>query len=219
MNPSRLFLAVAGATVLLASKGLPMSTVVVPYEEFFRAEAGMRWLDRAAQCRAESNFNPTATSYIWKKRIVGGVFTLVKTPCAFGIAQFTLPTWREMQRRGVVPVFVYDVEGTRIDNNPDYYDPATAIKAQNFYMRDIEAQFQGDNAKSLGAYNAGISSIKNAERRAASLGYSGSEAWMKALPLVVGKNLKTEKSHAEETIGYVKRIRQYRDEYKKAGLV
>jgi hypothetical protein len=221
-------LAVAGAAVLLAVEGQSTSTTAIPYAETFREVAGIRWLDRAAQVKAESNFDQYATSYIWVKKKVWvedgktkvhrQEETLVREPCAYGIAQFTLSTWKTMQNLGVVPKFTYDQYGGRSDNGLDFYDVPTALKAQHFYMRSIEAHFGGDEPKSLGAYNAGEKNIHRAERLAGALGYSGSDAWMKALPSVVGKDPKTQKSHAEETINYVRRIKVYRDEYRKAGL-
>jgi hypothetical protein len=193
MIPSRVSLAVAGAAVLLAVEGQSMSTTAIPYAETFREVAGIRWLDRAAQVKAESNFNPNAVSYILNKEGK-------RVPCAYGVAQFTLPTWETAINKGWAPV----------DSTP--LNPFVAIPAQHFYMRSIEAHFPGDWPKALGSYNAGRGNIQEAERRAEALGYSGSEAWLKELPSVTGKD------HAAETAGYVRRIKVYRDEYRKAGL-
>jgi len=52
-------------------------------------------------------------------------------------------------------------------------------------------------------------------READRTGMTGSDAWLRALPAVVGKNPQTGKSHALETQGYVSRCTAYRAEYLK----
>lgn len=52
--------------------------LIVPFQPIFQETAGPRWIDRAAQCKAESGFNPRAVSHAGAR----------------GIAQFMPATWR-----------------------------------------------------------------------------------------------------------------------------
>jgi membrane-bound lytic murein transglycosylase D len=145
----------------------------VPFWDTFQATAGLRAVDRAAQVRAESGFNPKAQSFILKNG--------VKVPCAQGLAQFTPPTWSGWGMGG------------------DPWNPVDAIRSQHAYMLYLEGRCGGDWIAALGSYNAGLGSIRKAQRLAGSMGLEGTRAWLRALPGVTHE-------HAAETIGYIKRI-------------
>jgi soluble lytic murein transglycosylase-like protein len=145
----------------------------VPYWGTFQAVAGPRAVDRAAQVRAESAFNPRAQSYILRNG--------EKVPCAQGLAQFTPATWKDWGKGGSPWV------------------PEDAIDAQHAYMLYLEGRCSGDWVAALGAYNAGLGSIRKAQRLAVAMGLPGNRAWLQALPGVT-------KHHAAETQGYVLRI-------------
>lgn len=165
--------------LFLASFGLAAQ---VPYQPLFQATAGARWVDRAAQVRAESAFNPRAISPVGAR----------------GLAQFMPATWREWcVRLGMA--------------DADPFEPAPALRAQHAYMNWLEARCGGRLDPALGAYNAGLGSIRKAQGLAAALGMAGEDAWLRALPRVTGP-------HAPETQGYVARIRRYRAEYSDLGL-
>jgi len=150
----------------------------VPYEVTFRSVAGPRWVDRAAQAWAESNFNPQARS------AVGAV----------GLTQFMPTTWAWAQDQGWV------ARGA----SPE--DPSAAIHGQHAYMLWLEARCGGSLDPALGSYNAGLGSIRKAQRLAATLGIddpSGS-AWLKVLDRVTGPQ------NAAQTRGYITRNRAFR---------
>lgn len=101
---------------------------------------------------------------------------------ARGIAQFMPATWRQWAP----------------DQDP--FDPIAGIKAQHAYMRYLEGRCNGDWVAALGAYNAGLGSVRKAQRLADQLGLQGQRAWLQALPRVTGL------AHSAETQGYIQRI-------------
>jgi membrane-bound lytic murein transglycosylase MltF len=123
---------------------------------------GALWIPRAAQAQAESGWDPQAQSWIVNK-------AGVRVPCAFGLFQFTLPTWKTWGDASTSPL-----------------QPDPAIRANSRYMPWLEARTGQDRDKALGAYNAGLGTIQKAERLAAMLGLSGEDAWLQALPRVSG---------------------------------
>ena len=164
---------------LAGTVGAVISLPVVPFQGYFQDIAGARWIDRAAQAQAESGFNPRAVSMVKGKD--GKMH-----PCAYGLTQFTLPTWAEWAPSGADP-----------------FDPLSSIKAQHAYMVYLEARTQSFNA-ALGSYNAGPGSIRKAQRLADSLGLAGSDSWLRALPRVTGA------AHSAETRGYIANNTRFR---------
>lgn len=167
----------AGLLVLLAVAGLAAQ---VPFEATFRAVAGPRWVDRAAQVKAESLFRASATAPD------GGM----------GLAQFMPATWSWVQAQGWVP------------HGSSAYEPMAAITAQHAYMTWLEARTGGQLDPALGAYNAGLGSVRKAQLLAAQLGLQGQGAWLAALPRVTGER------NAAITRGYLTRNLRYRIELK-----
>ena len=157
---------------------LPLTAQEVPYALTFRAVAGPRWVDRAAQVKAESRFQASVTAPD------GGM----------GLAQFMPATWSWAQAQGWVP------------RGASAYQPRAAITAQHAYMTWLEARTGGRLDPALGAYNAGLGSVRKAQLLAAQLGLRGQAAWLAALPRVTGER------HAAITRGYLARNLQYRIE-------
>ena len=151
----------------------------VPYQPLFQKYDGSAWIARAAQCEAESRFNPNAISYVHGK------------PCAYGLAQFTLPTWKTWGKpAGASPL-----------------EPEPAIDANGRYMNWLLGRVSDHQLDtSLGAYNAGLGSIQKAQRLAEQLGIPGSQGWLRALPQVTGAQ------NAKQTSDYIIRNRKYRKE-------
>lgn len=151
-----LIVAVVEAAVLVASEGLSTSTAVVhvPFEKEFKAICGERWLDRAAQIKAESNFNPNARSFD------GGE----------GLGQATR-IWPEYVRRGWVPA----------DSTP--FQVAPAIMGAHAYMNKLEERLGSWRAGYCG-YNAGAKNIQKAQKLAKLAHYPApmTEGFLTALP-------------------------------------
>lgn len=168
----------------------PAPGELVPWQSTFQAVAGDAWLWRASQVRAESGFNPRATSPVGAR----------------GGAQFMAATWKEQERK------------KRIPPGSDPCNPHAFIPAQHYYMLDLEAfarvrgmrTDRGIRDAGHGAYNAGSGSLQRAIWAAASIGLisrPGTEdAWLQALPLVTGK-------HAGETNGYLRNINGFHADY------
>jgi soluble lytic murein transglycosylase-like protein len=170
------------------------AAAAVPFQADFQAVAGLRWPDRAAQCKAESGFNPDAVSYIIDR-------SGRRVPCAHGLAQFTLPSWRNAQDMGWVG------RSDRPEN------PVAAIRANSSYMLWLEARTSGRWDRALGSYNAGLLSVQRALHHADALGLLGDDAWLRALPSITGS------ANAAQTRGYVARCAQFRIQIRKeAGL-
>ena len=159
--------------------------LVVPYQNLFLQYDGARWVDRASQIRAESAYNPNAKSYIINKQGM-------RVPCAWGLSQFTMDTWRIWGKpKGVSPL-----------------DPEAAISANSRYMLWLEARSAKlDPANTwdgaLAGYNAGIGNYEQAIWLSEQLG--GNMTWQQTLPNITHAN-------AQQTIDYVKRIHQYKNE-------
>lgn len=183
MTPRRwvlVLIALAFAALAFASSSTRYARISegVPYEVTFRSVAGPRWIDRAAQVWAESNFNPQARS------AVGAV----------GPAQFMPSTWAWAQNMGWV------ARGA----SPE--DPAAAIHGQHAYMLWLEARCGGALDPALGSYNAGLGSIRKAQRLVVTLGIEdpAGTAWLGVLDRVTGQQ------NAAQTRGYIKRNREFR---------
>jgi soluble lytic murein transglycosylase-like protein len=163
---------------------LALACSPVPFEATFRAVAGSHWIDRAAQVKQESRFNPKALSPVGAR----------------GIAQFMPSTWAWSERMGWIPA------------GSDPWSPALGIQAQHGLMSYHEARlglvfqsWKGTFDGALGAYNAGEGSVRKAVRLARDLGLSDDAAWLRTLPRVTG-------AHAVETQGYVRQINRFRVE-------
>lgn len=147
----------------LGASALAALVVAAPFpdEADFRAVAGNRWLDRAAQCWQESRFNARAEN---------------KISHAKGRFQFMDPTWKESQDRGVVP------------KTASPFDSHWALVAGHDYMNRQEAfsrkTLPGCDAwlGALVCYNWGAGNWRKAVRRAQATGADGSMAWVKYCP-------------------------------------
>jgi soluble lytic murein transglycosylase-like protein len=113
---------------------------------------------------------------------------------AVGPAQFMPATWREWSKPGESP-----------------RDPASALRAQHAYMLWLEARVGGQLDPALGAYNAGLGSVRKAQRLAQALGMVDSAAWLRTLPRVTGD------AHAGETRGYLLHNAKFRDQIRTRG--
>lgn len=146
----------------------------IPFQSDFMVAAGPRWLDRAAQARAESNFNPHAVSYVG----------------AQGLAQFMPRTWTWAISQGWASP----------GSSP--FEPVAAITAQHAYMAWLEARVGGRWEPALGGYNAGLGSVLKAQRLANSLGLEGSDAWLRTLPRITGKHAAETQSYITRIRAY-----------------
>lgn len=151
----------------------------VPFEAEFRAVAGARWIDRAAQVKAESLFRADVTAPD------GGM----------GLAQFMPKTWSWAKAQGWVPA------------GASAYEPHWAIVGQHAYMTWLEARTGGRLDPAVGAYNAGLGSIRKAQALAEQLGLQGQDAWLAALPRVTGPR------NSAITRAYIGRNRKFRAEF------
>jgi soluble lytic murein transglycosylase-like protein len=165
---------------LLAAPAKPAPGDAVPFQAALKEKNGARWVDRAAQAQAESGFDPAAQSWIINKQGK-------RVPCAFGLFQFTMPTWTIWGDAGDSPL-----------------QPIPAIKGNSRYMPYLEGKVKKDQDKAWAAYNAGLGSIQRAEKKAISLGMTGPDAWLRALPRVTGE------ANAAQTRGYLVHIKAYR---------
>lgn len=103
---------------------------------------------------------------------------------AKGIAQFMPATWQEWGK------------------GADPFDPYAGIDAQHRYMTYLEGRCGGDWTAALGSYNAGLGTIRKAQRLADTLALPGHRAWITAMYQLPGRR----KAFSDETAGYVKRI-------------
>jgi soluble lytic murein transglycosylase-like protein len=148
-----------GATTLvLLAAAAPIAVFgqVVPYQSIFQQVAGVRWIDRAAQAQAESQFNPKAKSNVG----------------AQGLMQAMPSTWAWYQKLGWVAK----------ESSP--LDPQPAIQGGSQYMLWLEARVQGNWHAALGGFNAGQGTIDKAMRLADSLGVPGVDPWLRVLPRI-----------------------------------
>lgn len=151
-------LACVAGLALLAAPSRPCAGELVPWQGYFIAVAGPRWVDRAAQIQAESGFDAGAVSPVGAR----------------GPAQFMPGTWLDMIKKGWAPA----------GSSP--HDPAAAIPAQHHYMLWCEAFCQGFEP-GLGGYNAGPGNVRKAQRLAGALGMTDHAAWLRTLPRVTGE--------------------------------
>lgn len=103
---------------------------------------------------------------------------------ARGIAQFMPATWAQW--------------GT----GQDPFDPCAGINSQHRYMNYLEGRTGGDWAAALGAYNAGLGTVRKAQRLADQMGLPGQRAWIQAQYSIPGRR----KAFSDETAGYIYRI-------------
>ena len=171
--------ALVSFAVTAGTLGAVVTLPVVPFQGIFQAVAGERWVDRAAQAQAESGFNPRAVSMVTGK-------DGIRRPCAYGLTQFTPPTWEIWGKGG------------------DPYNPAASIPAQHAYMNWLEARCGGELDPALGSYNAGLGSIRKAQALADRLGLVGSNPWLQTLAKVTGP------ANQAQTVGYILHNRQAR---------
>ena len=164
---------------LLGAPAKPAPGDAVPFQPQFKTLNGAWWIARAAQAQAESGFDPLAQSWVVDK-------TGKRVPCAFGLLQFTLPTWQTWGDAGTSPL-----------------QPIPSIKANSRYMPWIMGRVGQDPDKALGAYNAGLGTIQKAERLAVLLGLTGADAWLQALPRVSGT------ANANQTRAYLSHNKAY----------
>ena len=145
--------------ILLSTAPAPQGIdKIVPYQDLFQQVAGARWIDRAAQIQAESNFNRFAKSPVGAK----------------GLGQAMDSTWAWYQGLGWV------------QKGSSPFDPLPAIQGQSRYMRWIEPMVSGNWHAALGGYNAGPGTIDKAIYLAKTLGLPGADSWLIVLPKVSG---------------------------------
>lgn len=143
MNLRRvILLGLVGGAVLagVSRKGTPASTAI-PFEQDFRRICGEVWLWRAAQIKAESNFNPNVRSFD------GGE----------GLGQATGKAWPWYISKGWVPK----------DSTP--FQPVPAIMGAHRHMNWATPQV-GSMRAGWCAYNAGVPHIQQAIRLATAAG-------------------------------------------------
>lgn len=157
----------------------------VPFYETFVVVCGDRWVDRAAQCRQESAFRPSAVSWAG----------------AQGLMQFMPRTWTWAQEMGWINKGAHPFETT------------ASIKAGHAFMGWLERRWRARRAvwtqrgvyeASLASYNAGEGSILRADWLANQVGIPGESRWRATLPQVTGR-------HARETLGYGPAIARHKD--------
>lgn len=103
---------------------------------------------------------------------------------ARGIAQFMPATWAQWAP------------------GQDPFDPVAGIRAQHAFMAYLEGRCQGDWIAALGAYNAGLGTVRKSQRLADQMGLHGQRAWVQAMYGLPGRK----KAYSDETAGYIQRI-------------
>lgn len=105
--------------------------------QYYGERANVDWLLMKEQIRAESNFDPDATSAVGAK----------------GVAQFMQRTWEEWQdgTPGIQELPPHELRDRR---NPEHN-----IRAQAAYMRWLIDKVHGDLERALAAYNWGIGRV------------------------------------------------------------
>ena len=147
-------LLMAGTPVV---KSVPDPGDVVPWEKHFRAVAGVYWIERAAQSRAECGWNQYARSPVG----------------AEGPIQVMPTTWK------------WWVDMKWVDPRANAYTIPECLKGQNLHMLWLR-RYWTDLDRRLGAYNAGQGSILKADRYAKEIGYEGNHGWLQVLVRVTG---------------------------------
>ena len=132
----------------------------IPFENDFKDICQHRWLDRAAQIKCESNFDPNIKSF----------------DNGEGLGQAT-NIWPWYIKMGWV----------HADSNP--YQVRPAIQGAHKYMVWLEARVKNHYwLTACGAYNAGLGSIQKAQKLADIADLPGDEAWLTTLPQVTKAN-------------------------------
>jgi membrane-bound lytic murein transglycosylase MltF len=111
-----------------------------------------------------------------------------------GLGQFMPGTWRQWGK------------------GRDPFEPEANADAQHRYMNYLEARVDGDYHPALGAYNAGLGSVRKAQFLADELDLDGEDAWLLTLERVTGINKYTGRPNAEITRAYVRRNDRFRAE-------
>lgn len=130
----------------------------LPFRAIFKAECGSRYIERAAQAKAESRLDPKVVAFD------GGQ----------GLGQAMPGTWADYQRRGWVPP------------GASPFDPTMAIRGMHRYDQWLEARIPVLDGYLVG-YNAGPGSAARALQHAKDLGLSGPDVILRTLPRVTGE--------------------------------
>lgn len=129
----------------------------LPFKVIFQAECGPRYIERAAQAKAESRMDPNIVAFD------GGQ----------GLGQAMPRTWVDYQKRGWVPV------------GASPFDPPMAIRGMHHYDNWLGGFIPVPDGYLVG-YNAGPGSAQSALRHVKALKLSGPDVILRTLPRVTG---------------------------------